>query len=124
MKTPLSRSDWIKITKISLGILIAVIIISYAIWRSLAYTKGPQIIIISPANGSSIATSTTILRGKVERANDLYINDRMTPVDEDGNFSETLMIFPGINRIKISAKDQFGRSVNDVVEVVFDGTSL
>lgn len=91
--------------------LVALIIVSYAIWRSMNYAKGPEINIISPTDGSSISASTTLVTGQVLRAVNISINDKPINIDEQGNFKETLIIFKGINALTFKAKDQFNREV-------------
>ena len=115
---PLTRTTFLRIIKISSGILVVLLIAAYALWRSLNYTRGPHIIITSPTNGASISASTTMIRGQVERADDISLNGRAITIDERGNFSETIIIFPGTNIITFEARDQFNRSVQEQIQVL------
>ena len=113
-----TRTTTIRLIKL-LGILIlAGIIIAYAIWRSLNYTRGPVINIIEPLNGSSTASTTITIRGIVERVNNIYLNGNALSIDEQGHFSETIIVFPGLNKISLKARDQFGREVKTILDIV------
>lgn len=114
----MNRTANLRLLRVSGITLAAIIIISYAIWRSLNYARGPKIDIFEPVNGSSIASTTIVIKGRAERSNSLDLNGQTVSVDEQGNFSETLILFPGVNVITLDAKDQFGRSTETKLELV------
>ena len=115
---PLTRTTFLRLIKISSGILIVILIATYALWRSLNYARGPHIIVTSPLDGSSVSASTTIIRGRVERSNDISLNGKAITIDEQGNFSETIIVFPGTNIITLEVRDQFKRSVREQIRVL------
>jgi hypothetical protein len=41
----------------------------------------------------------------------LILNGRAIFTDTGGNFSEDLLLAPGLNRIRLEAKDKFGKQV-------------
>lgn len=106
-----------KLVKIIGVVIIVVIIAGYAIWRSMNYAKGPEIMIIAPLDGASISASTTEITGKLVRAVNLSLNGRNITIDEQGNFKETLIVFKGINTITLEAYDQFKRGVRDTLVI-------
>ena len=114
----LSRTSTLRLIRLSVIIFVAVIIILYALSRSLNYIHGPQIEIFQPINGSAIASSTVTIIGRADRVNSLSLNGKTVFIDESGNFQETILVLPGVNMITLSAKDQFGRSVNNQLELV------
>ncbi len=103
------------------AIIVAGLIIAYAIWRSLNYARGPHIDIFEPANGSATTTNTITVRGRSERINNLTLNGNPIFIDEQGNFSEVIILFSGINRLTIAGRDQFGRDTQTRIEVVGKG---
>jgi hypothetical protein len=114
---PFTRSTLLRIIKTGSAILVICIIVAYALWRSFTYVQGPSISITEPQNGDTITASTTIIRGIVERANSITLNGKSISIDEQGNFIETIIIFPGVNVISFEARDQFERSVETKVRV-------
>jgi len=106
---PLTRTTLIRLIKILAALVVVSIIVSYAIWRSLNYARGPHIDIFEPQDGSKIMTTTSTIRGKALRINNITLNGNPISIDESGNFGETIIVFPGINRLTLSGFDQFGR---------------
>src|ERR1044072_9299148 len=84
---------------------IAAMIIAYAIWRSLNYARGPIITIFEPSNDSAILSSPALIRGQAERVNRLSLNGQAISVDQGGRFRETVIVFPGLNKLTLAAED-------------------
>ena len=114
----MTRTQYIRYIKIGIIIVAALIIVGYGAWRSLDYARGPAITIFQPVNGSTAASSTIDILGRAVRVNDLTVNGMSVSLDEQGDFKETVIVFPGVNVITLAAKDQFGRAVEKQIEVV------
>jgi len=114
----LNRTATLRLIRYGLVALGCILIALYALSRSLNYIHGPTINIFQPINGSAIASSTVTIIGQALRVNSLSLNGKGVFIDEAGNFKETLLVFPGMNNITLSAKDQFGRSVSKQLELV------
>ncbi len=114
----MTRTSFIKLIKILATSIVALLIIAFVIWRSFNYVKGPRINITEPTNGAEISNSYVTITGRVERATNLLINGSATNIDEKGNFSDNVVIFPGMNQITVTAQDQFGRSTKDQLTLV------
>jgi hypothetical protein len=91
---------------------VAVIVVGYAVWRSLPYAEGSDLTVFQPLNGSATASTTITVIGRVTHANSITLDGRQISVDEQGNFKEMLAIFPGINIIHLHATDRFGRDIS------------
>lgn len=115
---PLTRTTTLRLLKIAIIAVVAIIIIAYAIARSLNYARGPKIDITTPTNGQVITSSTTDIVGSIERAKNLTINGSATSIDEQGNFKQTIVVFPGINRLTLRATDQFDRNTETDIVIV------
>ncbi|MEI7564042.1 MAG: hypothetical protein WCJ39_10905, partial [bacterium] len=107
----INRDGTKKIIKISSIILIVLIIVGYALFESHSLIKGPEIIIIDPVPGSLISTSSVTIIGKALRIQDISLNGRPILIDQEGNFSETLLLSPGYNISLFYAKDKFNRTI-------------
>ncbi len=118
---PFTRTSLLKYIKILAAIIIAGIIIAYAIWRSFNYARGPHIDIFEPTNGSAVASTSTTIKGQAKRINNLTLNGNPILIDEQGNFSEVIIVFPGTNRITIIGNDQFGRNTQTLMEIIGKG---
>lgn len=115
----INRDTIKRIIKLSITIIIITVVIGYSIFESKDFIKGPKIEIFEPINGSSISTSTVIVKGKATRIKDLYINNRPVLIDREGNFSEYLLLLPGYNASTLSAQDRFKRTTEYKLELVY-----
>ncbi len=98
--------------------LIVIILLSYIVWRSLDYIRGPRITIFEPAQHISLATSTVMVHGQAERINTITFNGSPLSIDETGKFNHIAIVFPGLNIFTIVAKDVFGREIRSELRIV------
>ncbi len=114
----INRDGVQKIIKISLFVFIILVVTIYSVISFKDYVDGPQIEVMQPINGSSIASSTTLLKGQVKRIKDVSINNRPLLIDTQGNFTYNLLLLDGYNIFIISAIDKFGRTTEYKLELV------
>lgn len=98
----------------ALGILI---ILGYSYFVLDDYIRGPRIIIESPLNGYSTTTPAIIIIGRGIHTNNISVNGAQVPVDLEGNFRSQLILAPGYNIIKVTAKDNYERTVEKTIEM-------
>ena len=113
----ISRSQFQRILKGAVIASAAVIILGYAAWRSFDYARGPRIEVFQPADGATVASSTAAIAGRADRVKSLTIDGSPASFDESGNFSDTIVVFPGVNVVYFAATDQFGRSTEAEVRI-------
>ena len=115
----INREGTKKILKI-VGITVAVlIVVGYGLFASNSFISGPEIVVTEPATGSVIATSTVIVKGTALRIQEITLNGRPIFVDENGNFSETVLLAKGYNVSLLSATDKFNRTTEYKLELVY-----
>ena len=114
----ISRTNYRRLLQLSGALILAGIIIAYAISRSLNYARGPEIIIFNPSNGSTATSSTITIDGQALRVNKITLNGNPIFIDENGYWKETLIVLPGLNKITVSADDQFGRKTSQTLDLV------
>jgi hypothetical protein len=108
-----------KLLKFALFAGVTLIVLLYIYSASKDFIKGPRIIVNYPENGSTISTSTIVVKGQVFHIQDITINGRPIQIDTNGNFLEPLLLFPGYNVSVISAKDRFKRITEYKLELVY-----
>ena len=59
-----------------------------------------------------------MVRGQATHSNNISVNGASTPVDLEGNFNTQLILAPGYNIIKVTAKDNYERTVEEKIEIV------
>lgn len=96
-----------KVTWIVGGIIFLFAIFVYTrfdqIWR------GVPIKVISIKNGESVPPIITLL-GSADNAKEFKINEKIIPIDSNGNFKDTITLPSGYSVVTLSAKDKFGNT--------------
>lgn len=95
----------------------ALIILGYSYFVISDFVRGPGIVIDSPISGYPTTTPAIVITGRTIHSNNLYINGSQTPVDLKGNFRSQLILAPGYNIIRVTAKDNYKREVEKVIEI-------
>lgn len=106
--------------KTILAFLVAVVILTYSGFRFKDLISGPNIVLYSPDNGSSLDNELVNITGRAERIAQIYLNGRKIFTDQDGNFEEPLLLSRGYNFFEIKAEDKFGREVVKKLQVIYD----
>lgn len=102
-------------------ILVVLLIATYAYIASHSLLTGPVINITTindasataPVKGviyASVATSTVIVAGTAQRIQSITLNGASIEIDESGNFSQIVALFPGFNAETFVVKDAFGHT--------------
>ena len=95
------------------------VILGYSIFQSQKIVHGPDITITSPISGSTTQESSVEIKGMAKNISEISLDDRPIYIDELGNFSEKLMLYPGYNIIKLKAQDKFGAKTEKTIELVY-----
>ncbi len=93
----------------------------YAFYEARGMLFGPTIDV--PAGVSEVHDPYVVIQGQANRISSLSMNGQPITVSEDGVFSQPYLLAPGYNRIILDAKDQYGRSRQRVIEIVYTSTS-
>lgn len=94
------------------------IIALYALFEFRHLIAGPVIAIEYPLSGALVTEPLIELRGQTKNVAHLKLNDRQIYVDSEGTLKEPLLLSPGENIIRLEAKDRFGNSVEQILEVL------
>lgn len=101
--------------------IVALAFLGYAYWQAKDLLQGPQIHITAPENGALISSTTKIIiKGYAENTVELILNGNTVFIDESGRFEEPMLLSKGYNLITLSAKDRFGKSVEETIELVHE----
>ena len=114
----MTRRATVEYGKLFIFLLLGVTIVGYAIFASRDYLRGPQITIIEPSDGAIMSTSSLPIKGQVKRVRTLLLNGRSIVMDEEGNWSEIILIYPGPNTITLEASDRFKHTTSKTLIVM------
>lgn len=94
--------------RVIVGLLIAGVLV-YLGWEVSKIVAPPTLIITSPTENFITEENVITVSGTTESEAIVLINNQQTFVDQQGDFSETIILEPGVNTITISAKKQRSR---------------
>lgn len=107
----------IKLKYIFLGILF-ILLAGYSLYQARFLILGPQIWVESPKNGETVEDSLVIIRGRAKNIAWISLNGRQIFTDEEGNWSEKLIVSPGLSIMTVKARDRFGRETEKILQIV------
>jgi len=105
--------------RVFIGVCIALFIGGYILFNSRIFIAGPKLSITTPASGTSFDSNLIKVTGNTENTTFISINNRPILIDEQGAFSETLLLTPGYNIIMVEAKDKFERRVTERLDLFY-----
>ncbi len=109
---------------VSIIVLVALGLVVYAYFQSREYLRGPIITIEAPENGSVSTTSLVALVGHARNISFLTLNGRQIFTDEQGRFTESLLLEEGYSILTLEAKDRFGHTIEKRLELVYKPTVI
>ena len=114
-KLKLKGMDFNKILIFVIGILIFLFVIKQASLLILP----PKIEILNPREATSYTNTAINIKGRVLRTKFLTINGQPIVFDRYGYFENMMVLDPGVNEIRISAKNQLNKTSQVIRKVVY-----
>jgi hypothetical protein len=114
MKTNLKRA-----LGISAVTILFVTVLGYSYFRTKDFLEGPVVNISAPKDGGTFASALISVSGTSKNLAFLNIDGRKIFTDKEGNWSEKLLLHPGLNIIETQATDRFGREVKKIRQIVY-----
>lgn len=109
-----------RLTYIALGIFF-LIIAGYTYFEARGILFGPRITVTSKV--TEVHEPFITIKGRADRISSLLMNGNIVSVTETGAFEEPYVLARGDNRIVLDAKDKYGRTRREVIEIVYTPTS-
>lgn len=104
----------------TLAVLLLVVVIGfYSFSRMQDFLFGPEISIVSPLPGEVVDDDLITVSGTVQKASHIYLNGRKIYTNEQGGFSEKLLLHYGYNTIELRALDRFDQEKKEVIQLVY-----
>lgn len=114
-KKPSMLRKWLQI---GAGVIIASVIVGYAIFQFQDLLSGPTITITSPQNGQTLESPLVEISGTARRVAFISLNGRQIFTNPQGEFREQLVLSTGYNIITVSAEDKFNRTTEKQLELL------
>ena len=109
-----------KVIGISAITILSVTVLGYAYFRTKDFLRGPVVEISAPKNGATFDYALIETSGTSKNLAFLNLDGRKIFTDKAGNWSEKLLLQPGLNIMEIRATDRFGREIRVTRQVVLN----
>lgn len=93
--------------------IVLVVLVGYGLLEARHLIAGPSISLVSPSNYTNFPDGVVPVNGVANNTENLTLNGGPLPIDEAGNFTETLLLPSGGGILSLTATDRFGRSVTE-----------
>jgi cytoskeletal protein RodZ len=102
---------------IILIILIFIVFMGYLLFQYRYAFLNPPLNIISPQDKSTTSSSTINVIGRTDSNSTVYVNKDVTSVDQNGDFSKEISVFPGETVITVKVINKFSRQTERQITV-------
>jgi len=109
-----------KVIVLVLSALIILAILIYFFYQISFLTKPPELIVTMPTEDLIVKEEKILIRGKTQINAELSINDENVWLDHEGGFSQELFLQEGINIIKITAVNKFGKKNEIIRKIIYE----
>jgi len=92
-----------------LGMLVFLTVLSYIFYQFSSLIKPPFIEIYNPSQDTETNQEIVYLEGKTQKGVDLFINNQLVTINEDGSFKTLVFLQNGMNVLKILARNEMGK---------------
>lgn len=82
-----------------------------------AFAGVPRLVILTPINGETVETSEVRVAGKTDKGARVSINNQPVFVGSDGDFSDTLILQPGLNTVTVLSINRFDKEKSETFSV-------
>lgn len=87
---------------------LALLVGSYVAWQVASFVRLPDLSVSAPAGGI-VPRADTVIRGKAAAGAEVRVNGEQVLQAESGEFETPLKLHPGINVVRVEAKNAAGR---------------
>jgi hypothetical protein len=98
-------------------IILAIASFTYLYIEVNNFISAPRLVIIKPADGSTIDGTSVHVTGVAEKDALIFINDQAVLVNENGEFGEDVGLKSGLNVITVKARNKFDKEATQSVSV-------
>ncbi len=103
-----------------LFLFLGLVFLSYILFQTRFLILGPRVWIESHQDGAVASEPLITLSGQAENAAWLSLNGEQIYTDEEGRWSEKLLVQKGVSIITVSVEDRFGRKAERSVQIILN----
>ncbi len=98
--------------------LLLLLLTTYSLYQARFLIFGPQISINSHVDGQIVETPLITIKGHSKNISWISLNDRQIFTDENGVWSEELIVSKGLSIMTVKARDHFGHETSKSLKIV------
>lgn len=102
------------------GLLLLLALIGYGFFQVRHFVRGPVLSITAPEDGEVVTDPRLTITGSAHNISFITLNESDIFTDENGTFSQELLLAPGYSIIEVSVTDRFKRTRTESREVYYD----
>jgi hypothetical protein len=106
--------------KTSLLIALFVVLTAYSLYQARALLIGPRVWVTNLKDGEVVNTPLVVVEGQSRNIAWISLNGRQIFTDENGNWSEKLIVSEGTSIMTVEASDRFGRKTKKRVRIILN----
>ncbi len=110
-------------TKMLVGItgaaLVLICLAGYGYYQARDFLNGPLVTIGEPKTGAVFSSPLITIKGTATNVAFLSLDGRQIFTEEDGHWSEQLLLTDGYSIITLEAQDRFGHTAQKRLELVY-----
>lgn len=103
-----------------LWIVLGLVFVGYCLFQARYLILGPSLTIEAPRDGEVVTSPLIIISGHARNVAWITLNDRQIYTDEDGYWSEKLIVSKGLSIMTAKARDRFGRETQESVRIILN----
>jgi hypothetical protein len=107
------KTVWLSLTPrtliIGTSLLVALIAVIYVGFEIRSVLAPPYLSLNEPEDNSNVDGNSILVSGTGEVGAEIYINNQPVLADQNGDFTETLLLSPGLNIIEVTERNKFNK---------------
>lgn len=92
-----------------LGVAVLIVFLGYLFFQYRQALFSPSLAVVQPKE-NSIVNQAVIVKGKTDSDSTVFVNNDAVTVNDNGDFTKTLSLFPGKTQLIIKATNRFGKT--------------
>lgn len=93
--------------------VVLLLLVGYGLLEARHLVQGPAIELVSPTSYTSYPGGFIEISGRARNTEELSLNGGPLLIDEEGRFSDTILLPSGGGILSLTATDRFGRTVTE-----------
>lgn len=105
------------VVRVVIAGILALFIVGYFFYQAKGFIFGPRLSVSTPKDGETFASGVVRIAGNATPDAAVSVNGARVDSDGKGEFSEELILAPGVHELHIMAADRFGKNKEETRQI-------